>query len=59
LELVAFIPVRYLSLTKKLQPFFRKVIEMGRAYVNLEYQQKPLPLFLLVERNCACLSQKS
>ena len=30
-----------------LQPFFRKVIEMGRAYVTLEYQQKPLPLFLL------------
>lgn len=32
---------------QEIQPFFRKVIEMGRAYVNLEYQQKPLPLFLL------------
>lgn len=32
---------------QEVQPFFRKVIEMGRAYVNLEYQQKPLPLFLL------------
>ncbi len=31
----------------ELQPFFRKVIEMGRAYISLEYQQKPLPLFLL------------
>lgn len=31
----------------ELQPFFRKVIEMGRAYITLEYQQKPLPLFLL------------
>lgn len=31
----------------ELRPFFRKVIEMGRAYVSLEYQQKPLPLFLL------------
>lgn len=31
----------------ELQPFFKKVIEMGRAYINLEYQQKPLPLFLL------------
>lgn len=31
----------------ELRPFFRKVIEMGRAYINLEYQQKPLPLFLL------------
>ncbi|WP_417431255.1 lysophospholipid acyltransferase family protein [Halpernia sp.] len=31
----------------ELQPFFRKVIEMGRAYISKEYQQKPLPLFLL------------
>lgn len=31
----------------ELRPFFRKVIEMGRAYISLEYQQKPLPLFLL------------
>lgn len=31
----------------ELQPFFRKVIEMGRAYISMEYQQKPLPLFLL------------
>ena len=32
---------------QELQPFFRKVIEMGRAYISKEYQQKPLPLFLL------------
>ncbi len=32
---------------QELQPFFRKVIEMGRAYVMKDYQQKPLPLFLL------------
>ncbi|MGV4414257.1 lysophospholipid acyltransferase family protein [Chryseobacterium sp. T1] len=32
---------------QELQPFFRKVIEMGRAYISLEYQQKPFPLFLL------------
>ncbi|MEN2434952.1 lysophospholipid acyltransferase family protein [Weeksellaceae bacterium A-14] len=32
---------------QELQPFFRKVIEMGRAYIIQEYQQKPLPLFLL------------
>ncbi|MEC5395285.1 lysophospholipid acyltransferase family protein [Bergeyella sp. RCAD1439] len=31
----------------ELQPFFKKVIEMGRAYIWKEYQQKPLPLFLL------------
>lgn len=31
----------------ELQPFFRKVIEMGRAYISTDYQQKPLPLFLL------------
>ena len=31
----------------ELQPFFRKVIEMGRAYISSEYQRKPLPLFLL------------
>lgn len=32
---------------QELHPFFRKVIEMGRAYIVQEYQQKPLPLFLL------------
>lgn len=32
---------------QELQPFFRKVIEMGRAYVSQKYQQRPLPLFLL------------
>jgi len=32
---------------QEIQPFFRKVIEMGRAYIIKEYQQKPLPLFLL------------
>lgn len=31
----------------ELRPFFRKVIEMGRAYISTDYQQKPLPLFLL------------
>lgn len=31
----------------ELQPFFKKVIEMGRAYISNEYQLKPLPLFLL------------
>ncbi len=31
----------------ELRPFFRKVIEMGRAYISTEYQQRPLPLFLL------------
>ncbi|WP_292010114.1 lysophospholipid acyltransferase family protein [Chryseobacterium sp.] len=30
-----------------IHPFFKKVIEMGRAYITQEYQQKPLPLFLL------------
>ncbi len=28
-------------------PFFKKGIEMGRAFIRNEYQQKPLPLFLL------------
>lgn len=31
----------------ELRSFFGEVIEMGRAYVSIEYQQKPLPLFLL------------
>ncbi|MGV4460624.1 lysophospholipid acyltransferase family protein [Ornithobacterium rhinotracheale] len=31
----------------EIQPFFRKCIEMGRAFVVPEYQQKPMPLFLL------------
>lgn len=28
-------------------PFFKRCIEMGRAFVVPEYQQKPMPLFLL------------
>ncbi|MHA6697324.1 lysophospholipid acyltransferase family protein [Chryseobacterium sp. A321] len=32
---------------QELHPFFRKVIEMGRAYIAKEYQQKPMPLFIL------------
>lgn len=30
-----------------IHPFFKKTIEMGRAFIIPEYQQKPLPLFLL------------
>lgn len=30
-----------------IHPFFSKCIEMGRAFVSSEYQQKPMPLFLL------------
>ncbi len=32
---------------KEIVPFFRKTIEMGRAFIRKEYQQKPLPLFTL------------
>lgn len=35
------------SFDKEIHPYFNEVIEMGRAYISLEYQQKPLPLFLL------------
>ncbi len=31
----------------EIHPFFKKCIEMGRAFVVEEYQQKPMPLFLL------------
>lgn len=31
----------------EIHPFFKKCIEMGRAFVIEEYQQKPMPLFLL------------
>ena len=31
----------------EIQPFLRKCIEMGRAFVAPDYQQKPMPLFLL------------
>ncbi|MBA5629111.1 lysophospholipid acyltransferase family protein [Moheibacter lacus] len=31
----------------ELHPFFKRCIEMGRAFVVPEYQQKPMPLFLL------------
>ena len=30
-----------------------KSIEMGRAFITKDYQQKPMPLFLVVERHCA------
>ncbi len=32
---------------RKLEPFFAKAIEMGRAYIMKEYQLKALPLYLL------------
>lgn len=31
----------------EIHPFFKKCIEMGRAFVVADYQQKPMPLFLL------------
>ncbi|WP_068596800.1 lysophospholipid acyltransferase family protein [Vaginella massiliensis] len=31
----------------EIHPFFKKCIEMGRAFVVQDYQQKPMPLFLL------------
>jgi putative hemolysin len=31
----------------ELYPFFKRTIEMGRAFIISEFQQKPLPLFLL------------
>jgi len=31
----------------ELYPFFEQAIEMGRAFITAEFQQKPLPLFLL------------
>lgn len=31
----------------EIQPFSSRAIEMGRAFVTPEYQQKPMPLFLL------------
>ncbi|MCB9201924.1 MAG: lysophospholipid acyltransferase family protein [Flavobacteriales bacterium] len=31
----------------EIHPFFRKTIEMGRAFIIPEYQQRPMPLFLL------------
>src|SRR5690606_20011223 len=31
----------------EIHPFFKRCIEMGRAFVIPEYQQKPMPLFLL------------
>lgn len=43
----AFYTSSLFEFDQELHPFFRKVIEMGRAYICEEYQQKPLPLFLL------------
>ena len=38
----------------ELYGMMEQTIEMGRAFIIKEYQQKPMPLFLLVERNRAC-----
>ena len=46
-EIKGFYTSSLFDFDQELQPFFRKIIEMGRAYITLEYQQKPLPLFLL------------
>lgn len=35
------------NMEEKLHPFLKECIEMGRAFVVPEYQQKPMPLFLL------------
>lgn len=35
------------NIEPELHPFFKRCIEMGRAFVVTEYQQKPMPLFLL------------
>jgi len=35
------------KIDKELYPMMEETIEMGRAYVVKEYQQKPMPLFLL------------
>lgn len=43
----AFYTSSLFDFDKETHPFFRKVIEMGRAFVCPDYQQKPLPLFLL------------
>ncbi|MDR2121730.1 MAG: lysophospholipid acyltransferase family protein [Flavobacteriaceae bacterium] len=32
---------------QELHPFFKRVIEMGRAFIISDFQQKPMPLFLL------------
>jgi hypothetical protein len=32
---------------QELHPFFKRIIEMGRAFIINEFQQKPMPLFLL------------
>ncbi len=32
---------------EELHPFFKRTIEMGRAFITSDYQLKPLPLFLL------------
>lgn len=31
----------------EVHPFFKKIIEMGRAFISSEYQKKPMPLLLL------------
>ena len=37
----------------ELHSMMRQSIELGRAFIIKAYQQKPMPLFLIVERHCA------
>ena len=39
------------KIKEQFTPVLKKSLELGRSFIRKEYQQKPLPLFLLVERH--------
>ena len=45
--LKAFYIKTLFRIDREVHPVFQKSLEMGRAFITSEYQQKPMPLFLL------------
>ncbi len=46
-QIKGFYTASLFEFDEELHPFFKRTIEMGRAFIISDYQQKPLPLFLL------------
>ena len=42
-----FIPLNLFKIKDQFTPVLKKSLELGRSWIRKEYQQKPLPLFLL------------
>ena len=52
-ESKGFIIQNLFRIEPELHQMMEKTIEMGRAFITQEYQQKPMPLIFVMERDCA------